>query len=136
MYKIGRTIFADKETGRVLHNTGEITTTDSDYEKKVDYYKTVKELAERVRDSVIEVKLETGQYEHDFREGFLDRVDPETKELFFYYPDPNMPEEPPVSVPPLTEQVAQLKAADLDNKEAIASLFEMVLMGSEVPTNG
>jgi len=35
----------------------------------------------------------------------------------------------PVNQKPLSEEVEDLKKADLDNKEAIASLFEMLLGG-------
>lgn len=126
MYKIGRTIFADKETGRVIYNTGEITTTDPEYEEKVNYYESIQDLADRVRESIFEVKLEIGQLEQDFREGILDRIDPETKELFFDYPDPADPEAPQEPRKPLSVEVDALKQADIENKQAIAELTMMV----------
>ena len=131
MNYVGRKIYFDKLTGNPLVNTGEHygnvleTTTEQDFE-------IYTALSERNPETVGLLELEYGQYADEFTQASGYRVNPETGTLEFSYPDPNAPEDPPVFVAPLTEQVAQLQAADLDNKEAIASLFEMVLMGGGI----
>ena len=129
--RIGPKIYFDKQTGTPIVTTAQVsgdvvnTTVEQDF-------MAFKALSERVPETVGMIQLEYGEYEMDFSESLSYRVNPETLELEFTYPDPNAPENPPVFVAPLTEQVAQLRAADLDNKEAIASLFEMVLMGGGI----
>lgn len=85
-------------------------------------------LSERNRDSFDVLELEYGQYAQDFAECNGYRVNPQTKELEFSYPDPNEPTAPPVYQEPLSKQVERLKQEDLNNKEAIAELY-MLSMG-------
>lgn len=106
---IGRKIYYDKATGNVIVDTGEMmgavveTTIDQDFE-------TYQALKERVSDTVGVIQLEFGQYAQDFAECNGYRVNPETLELEFSYPDPNATE-PQESVyqKPLTEQTKELK---------------------------
>ncbi|MNW68442.1 hypothetical protein D3C74_472140 [compost metagenome] len=59
----------------------------------------------------------------------MDRIDPVTKELYFYYPDPNGQEpQEPISRKPLSMEVDELKAADIENKQAIADLTMTMAM--------
>jgi hypothetical protein len=109
MNKIGRKIYYDKATGNVILDTGEKmgavvdTTIDQDFE-------TYQALKERVRDTVGVIQLEFGQYAEDFAQCNGYRVNPETLELEFSYPDPNATEpQEPVYVKPLTEQVKELE---------------------------
>jgi hypothetical protein len=111
MNKIGRKIYYDKATGNVIVDTGEMmgavveTTIDQDFE-------TYQALKERVRDTVGVIQLEFGQYAADFAECNGYRVNPETLELDFSYPDPNATEpQEPVYVKPLTEQIEETKQA-------------------------
>lgn len=129
IYELGRVIYFDKSSGNVLYETGEIKSSDPNYFENVDHYTSIKALADRVRDTIGEFLLAPRDFEKDFEEGVLDRIDPVTKELYFYYPDPADPEAPQEPRKPLSEEVEALKAADLDNKEAIALLFEMQLTG-------
>jgi hypothetical protein len=115
MNKIGRRIYYDKATGNVILDTGEKmgavveTTVDQDFE-------TYQALKERVRDTVGVIQLEFGQYAADFAQCNGYRVNPETLELEFSYPDPNATEpQEPVYQKPLSEQIEE-------TKEAIAEL--------------
>ena len=95
MNRIGRKIYYDKLTGNVLLDTGERvgfilpTTIDQDFES----YEVLKE---RVRDTVGVIQLEYGQYAQDFAQCNGYRVNHETLELEFSYPDTNAtePQEP------------------------------------------
>lgn len=83
--QIGMKIYYDKATGNVIHNTGEYvgrgyveTTEDQDFA-------AIKELAQRVRDTVGVIKLKYGQYSREFAQCDGYRVDPETGTLVFTY---------------------------------------------------
>lgn len=111
MNYIGRRIYYDKATGNVLVDTGERvgfvvpTTVEQDIQ-------TFKALSERNSDTFDYIELEYGQYAQDFAicNGF--RVNPETKQLEFSYPDPNEPEpQEPVYRKSLSEEVAETKQA-------------------------
>ncbi|AEV17652.1 hypothetical protein GTCCBUS3UF5_3260 [Geobacillus thermoleovorans CCB_US3_UF5] len=110
MNKVGRKIYYDKATGNVLVDTGEMmgavieTTVDQDFE-------TYQALKERVRDTVGVIQLEYGQYAADIAQCNGYRVNPETLELEFSYPDPNEPEAPQVFRKPLSEEVEETKQA-------------------------
>jgi hypothetical protein len=110
MNKVGRKIYYDKATGNVILDTGEMmgavieTTVDQDFE-------TYQVLKERIRDTVDVIQLEFGAYAEDFAMCTGYRVNPETKQLEFSYPDPNEPEAPQVFRKPLTEEVEETKQA-------------------------
>lgn len=111
MNKIGRKIYYDKATGNVILDTGEMvgfvtpTTIDEDFE-------TYKALKERVRDTVGVIQLEYGQYAADFAQCNGYRVNPQTLEIEFSYPDPNATEpQEPVYQKPLTEQLKETQQA-------------------------
>lgn len=109
--QIGRKIYYDKSTGNVILDTGEMmgavieTTIEQDFE-------TYQALKERVRDTVGVIQLEYGQYAADFAECNGYRVNPETLELEFSYPDPNTTEpQEPVYQKPLSEELKETKQA-------------------------
>ena len=109
--QIGRKIYYDKTTGNVIVDTGEMmgavveTTIDQDFE-------TYQALNERVRDTVGVIQLEYGQYAQDFAQCNGYRVNPETLELEFSYPDPNETEQQEqVYQKPLTEQLKETQQA-------------------------
>lgn len=111
MNKIGRKIYYDKATGNVILDTGEKmgavveTTIDQDIA-------TFTALSERNRDTFDVLQLEYGQYAQDFAECNGYRVNPETLELEFSYPDPNATEsQEPVYQKPLTEQLKETQQA-------------------------
>uniref|UniRef100_A0A7U3YCZ3 Uncharacterized protein n=1 Tax=Geobacillus sp. (strain Y4.1MC1) TaxID=581103 RepID=A0A7U3YCZ3_GEOS0 len=111
MLQIGRRIYFDKLTGNVIVDTGEKigfvteTTIDQDFEM----YEALKQ---RVRDTVGVIQLEFGQYAQDFAQCNGYRVNPETKQLEFSYPDPNATEpQETVYRKPLSEELEETKQA-------------------------
>lgn len=109
MNQIGRKIYYEITTGYIIQDTGERqgsvvpTTTEQDIE-------TYKSLSIRNRDTFDYIELEYGQYSQDFMESNGYRINPETKELEFSYPDPNE-EEPlePVYQKSLSEEIEELR---------------------------
>lgn len=121
-----RRIYYDKVNGNKLVEVGFVGyVTPTTVEQDITTYTA---LSERNRDTFDVLELEYGQYAQDFAESNGYRVNPETKELEFSYPDPSEPEAPPVYQEPLSKQVEKLKQEDLNNKEAIAELY-MLSMG-------
>lgn len=107
--KIGRKIYFDNFTGNVIIDTGECmgdvveTTQEQDFQSY-----TV--LSERNPETVGVLKLSYGQYAQDFDECNGYRVNPQTLEIEFSYPDPNQEEsQEPVYRKPLSEEVNDLK---------------------------
>jgi hypothetical protein len=130
--QIGRKIYFDKSTGNIILDTGEMmgavieTTVDHDFE-------TYQVLKERVRDTVGVIQLEFGQYAEDFAQCNGYRVNPETLELEFSYPDPNqnpsiVPQEP-LFQKPLTEQVRDLKQQLAQVNADFVAFMEYMLNG-------
>ncbi|OMF48716.1 hypothetical protein [Paenibacillus peoriae] len=126
MTKFGRRIFYRKTTGEVLLIRGEAqgdvieSTIDDDF----GFYPEIKALD---RDQVGVLQLEYGKHTEDFALATAHRVDPSTHTMLFTFPT-DKPEEPvPVPQKPLSDQVAELKQFDLDNKEAIAGLIQLVM---------
>jgi len=119
--QIGRRIYYEKTTGNVILDTGERagnvveTSIDDDF---VSYYA----LSERVRETIGVLELEYEQHKQDFSECSGYRVNIETKELEFSYPDPSEPEKQPVFGKPLTEQIANL---ELQNTELMLAVAEL-----------
>lgn len=117
MKKIGRRIYYETKTGNIILNKGEKqgyvkeTTVEDDIE-------TFKVLSERNRDTFDYIELEYGEYAQDFAECNGYRVNPETKELEFSYPDPNEPDEDQELFyqEPLTEQIKILGQDVTDSK--------------------
>lgn len=109
MLNIGRRIYFEKITGNIIIDTGERrgTVIPSTIEQDISTYKA---LTEKVKDSFDVIELEYGQYAQDFAECNGYRVNLETRELEFSYPDPNAGEpQEPVYQKPLSEEVTSLK---------------------------
>ena len=107
--KIGRKIYYETETGNIIIDTGErqdavIETT---MEQDITFYTA---LSERNKNTFDVIKYPFGAYAKDFAESTGYRVNVETKELEFSYPVKGEPEAPQIFGPPLTEQIAVLKA--------------------------
>ncbi|KTR27889.1 hypothetical protein RSA11_04285 [Exiguobacterium indicum] len=124
--KVGRKIYYDKTSGNVLVDTGEKsgdvveTTTDQDVAN-------FKALFERNRDSFEFLKLEYGQYAQDFAECNGYRVDPQTREIEFSYPDPSQPQQPPIYQKALSEQIEELRADNLALSTTVDSILTDIL---------
>jgi len=111
MRRIGRKIYYDKITGLVLADTGEKYGHVRDTTQEEDF-QIYKSLSERNPETVGMIQLEYGQYAQDFRECNGYRVNPETQQIEFSYPDPDDLElQEPIYQKPLSEEVADLKQA-------------------------
>ncbi|MGF9697565.1 hypothetical protein [Paenibacillus sp. MABNR03] len=105
--EIGARIYYGKETGIVIQEVGERsgvvveTTTEQDFAAYIA-------LAERVPDTVGMIQFEYKEHEQD-REigGRIARIDLETLEPLFMYPDSNEPEVPQEPRPAKSTQVKQ-----------------------------
>ncbi len=124
MIRVGRKIFYDKATGEILVNVpSQEGQQVYDAAGLIQVYPT---LRERDPESYGVIDLEFGQYEEDFAQATHCRVNLDTLTLEFSYPDPNEPEAPPVFRKPLTQEIEELKQADIENKQAIAELTMMI----------
>ncbi|MEK4456346.1 hypothetical protein [Paenibacillus sp. FSL R10-2748] len=74
------------------------------------------------------LKLGFYKYKEDFYHATRYMVNPDTKTMEFTYQSNNGSE----SEKSLTDQVTELKRADLDHKEAIAGLIQFVMSQSDV----
>lgn len=106
--EIGRRIYYEIATGNVILDTGERQGSVVPTTIEQDRY-SYTALSERNADSYGVIELPFGFLSQDFAECMGYRVNPETKELEFSYPDPNEPEKPPVYQKPLTEQIKELE---------------------------
>lgn len=122
MRKVGRKVYYDNLSGEVIVDTGQRSGDVRETTQEEDF-STYKSLNERIPETVGMLQLEYGQYAQDFAECNGYRVNLETLELEFSYPDPNNPEpEVPVYQKPLSAEIAELKQSDSENKQAIADL--------------
>lgn len=119
--KIGRRIYYDVATGNVIVDTGERQgfVKPTTVEQDIQAYKA---LSERNRETFDYIELEYGAYAQDFAECNGYRVNPETKQLEFSYPDPNEPDAPPVYQKPLSEEVEETKQAIAELSILIAQM--------------
>ncbi|WP_068616462.1 hypothetical protein [Paenibacillus tuaregi] len=120
--QIGRKIYFDNRTGEVLQDTGEREGDVIETTKEQDFA-VYKSLNERISETVGMLQLEYGEYARDFAEGFLERIDPVTKELKFRYSDPNHLGGVTEPQKPLTEQVTELKQAIADLSMTMAAMM-------------
>jgi len=121
LMQIGRRIYFDAITGNVLVDTGERQgfVTPTTPEQDIATYTA---LTERNPDSFAYIDLEYGQYMQDFAACNGYRINPETQQIEFSYPDPNEPEpQEPVYMEPLSEQVEA-------QSDAIAELSTMIAL--------
>ncbi|WP_405131823.1 hypothetical protein MHB43_09310 [Paenibacillus sp. FSL H8-0317] len=129
--QIGAKVYYDKETGNVIQEigqrSGEVveTTLDQDFASYIT-------LAERVPDTVGVEQFEYDQFKSDYDAGgVIIRIDLETLEPLFVYPDPADPEAPQELRPALSKQVDQLAAESNANQLALMELHMMLL--GEIP---
>jgi len=111
--KVPLRIYYDKQIGQVLQMTGNFI------DEGIQQYETIEEqiqkytkLSERNRDTFDVLELPYGAYAEDFAQCNGYRVNPETLELEFSYPDPNETEQQEqVYQKPLTEQLKETQQA-------------------------
>lgn len=132
---IGKRIYYDKRNGNILQTTfesPESSETASTVEQDIEFYYTLKNVN---RDIIGMIQLDYGQYSQDFAESQghfrvnIDKLVGKSPEKFhealeFSYPDPNEPKAPPVYIKPLTEQVAELEAQNMELMLAVAELSD------------
>lgn len=114
MVKIGRRIYYDLTTGNIIVDTGERqgSVRPTTVEQDIAVY-TV--LSERNRDTFDYIELSFGQYAQDFAECNGYRINVDTKQIEFSYPDPNETEpSEQVYQAPLSEQIEDLKQRTSD----------------------
>jgi len=131
--KIGRKLYFDVATGEVILDTGEkmgsvIATT---VERDIETYKV---LSERNRETFDVIELPYGFYNADFSACNSYRVNPETKEIEFSYPDPNEPEVEQPYRAPLGEEVERLQKENTLLKAQNSALTERTDFHEEVLT--
>lgn len=126
--ELGRRIYHEIQTGNVILDIGERkghvlpTTVGQDIQ-------TYKALSERNRETFDYIELEYGQYAQDFAESNGYRVNPDTKELEFSYPDPNEPEVEQPYQKPLSEEIEELKIAQSETDSMLLEFMEITLLG-------
>lgn len=125
--KIGRKLYYDIFTGEILVDTGEKEgyAIEKTFEQDVSTYKI---LSERDLETFDMIKLSFGQYLQDFAECSGYRINIETKEIEFSYPDSNEPETPPVYQKPLSIEVEELKVAQAATDTTLLELMETILI--------
>lgn len=106
MEQIGRKIYYDNTMGNVLVDTGERSGDVIETTREQDFT-AYKALSDRVEETVGCLELEYGEYREDFSECNGYRVNVETLELEFSYPDPNETELPqePQYITPLSDRI-------------------------------
>lgn len=124
MTEIGSKVFWRKASGEVIFVTpesaGDVVVTTA--EEDVAFYPQLKGYD---FEKLGVIQLGYQQYKQDFEQAIAYWVNPATQKLEFKYKDSATSE--PIFQKPLTEQVAELKRADLDNKESIAGLIQLVM---------
>ncbi|QYK62424.1 hypothetical protein [Paenibacillus sp. S25] len=121
--KIGPKVYWRKTSGEVIFITPQVESSSARETTKEDDMGFYPKLKGYDAEQVDVLKLEFDKYTEDFQKAINYRVNPDTKTMEFTYPS-NSGSEPEK---PLTDQVAELKWADLDNKEAIAGLVQIVM---------
>lgn len=123
MKKIGSRIYYEITTGHVLVNTGDRETFDDYVAPSVESdFNTFLVLKNRKRETVGVMDFPYGKYAEAFNNSNGYRVNLETKELEFSYPNPDYPTIPPVFQKPLTEQIVDLEAQNNGIMIAVAEL--------------
>lgn len=125
--KIGRKIYYDLSTGNVIVDTGEKQGSVIETDKAQDIL-IYKELSERNIDTFDVLELSFGAFNEDFVQASSYRVNIETKELEFMYPDKNAIEQP-IYEKPLTQKVKELEDAQSATNTTILELMETILGG-------
>lgn len=130
MNRLGRKIFFELSTGNVLIDTGEKqgAVKRTTIEEDIAVYKI---LSERNRNTFDVLELEFGQYAQDFAESIGYRINSDTKQIEFSYPDPNETEpSEPVYQDPLSERVKLLEEYLEEHEAALIEITEMIIGGN------
>ncbi|MEC0107281.1 hypothetical protein P4H27_10065 [Paenibacillus taichungensis] len=121
---IRRKIYYDLETGNVIKDTGEHSGDFVETTREQDFSSYIV-LSERLPETIGMKQLEYGSYASDFAGGgVITRVDLETLEPLFTYPDPTDPETPEEPRPALSKQIEALEQETLLLKAQSGALSE------------
>ncbi|MDF1510832.1 TolA protein [Bacillus phage vB_Bacillus_1020A] len=110
MYKVAK-IYYVKTSGEVIHQSRYNFNLEPNFDED---YESFKSLNSRTKESIALLVLRDGEYAQSFQEGTLFKVDPETQELTFEYPNPENPEEPIIPNKPFEEQLAETIAYSVE----------------------
>ncbi|WP_328804425.1 hypothetical protein [Paenibacillus apii] len=133
--EIGRKIYFDKITGNVLQDIGQRSgeVVETTQEQDFEVYQILKE---RIQETVGVIQLDYNQYIEDFGQCTGYRVNTETLELEFSYPDPNQEEtQTPVFQKALSVRVAELNEELTNTQLALADTYEQLQSSQEETTN-
>lgn len=106
--QIGRKLYYDLATGNIIQDTGERSGEVVETTQEQDFA-AYRSLAERTPETVGVIELEFGAFREDFGRCNGYRVNIETKEVEFSYPDPEQPDKEPVFEPSLSKQLEEVK---------------------------
>ncbi|WJH28460.1 hypothetical protein N6H13_26060 [Paenibacillus sp. CC-CFT742] len=122
--EIGAKVYYDNQTGNVIVTIGQSRGSVVETTKKQDFDAYLA-LAERVPDTVGLIQFEYGAYAADRADGgVITRIDLETMEPLFTYPDPVDPETPQEPRPALSKQIEALEQETLLLKAQSGALSE------------
>lgn len=106
---IGKKVYFVIDTGEVIVTTAEKSGEYAEQTTREQDFRDFVALRERNPDNVGMIELEYGQYAEDFMQSNSFRINPETLEMEFSYPDPDVEPEEPIFQAPLTQQLKDLK---------------------------
>ena len=124
---VGKRIYYDKITGEVILNTGDKqgVVIPMTAEQEIASYTA---LSERNRETFDVLELDYGEYAQDFAETNGYRINPDTKQIEFSYPDPNETEpSEPIYQEPLSAEVKLLKAKNQVLSEQVDFHEELII---------
>ena len=124
---VGKRIYYDKITGEVILNTGDKqgVVIPMTAEQEIASYTA---LSERNRETFDVLELDYGEYARYFAETNGYRINPDTKQIEFSYPDPNEVEpSEPIYQEPLSAEVKLLKAKNQVLSEQVDFHEELII---------
>ncbi|MDQ0168783.1 hypothetical protein [Paenibacillus tundrae] len=127
--EIGGRVYYDTATGTVIQMVGQRSGDVIETTQEEDFA-TFINLAERMPDTVGMVQFEYDQFKSDYEAGgVITRIDLETGEPLFTYPDPSNPELPHEPRPALSTQVSALETETAALNLAVIDLWETIANG-------
>lgn len=123
---IGRRIYYDLVTGDIIIDTGERSGSVVETSIEQDF-RSYAVLSERDPSTVGMIQLEYGQFADDFMHCSGYRVDLDTRELLFSYPDPNETDAASKYKLPVSEEIVGLK----EDLLLLQSVIDVLILGGD-----